>query len=107
MAAVPPDANTFPYPPRCDSLAHCIDGSGDLMAGNTRIFQPPPVTLLYKIIAVTDSARFHAHAHLPARWIRNIARHDLEIAAGTRDLCNFHLRHTIRMHLQRRGFSTD
>src|SRR2546428_8656640 len=73
MSTVPANANTLPFLPCRNVVAHCIDPSCDFMTWHTRILESGPETLFDKGIAMANATRFYFDAHLPRARLGDIA----------------------------------
>lgn len=92
MSTVPSDAHTLPSFPLSHVRTDGVDAPGNLVAGNTRIFDARPESIFDQLIAVADTAGFDLDPDLAAAGLRNGAIDDLKIATGFADLNGFHQR---------------
>jgi hypothetical protein len=90
MPAVPADTNTLPRLPQSYVRSNCIDASGDLVPGHTRVLNTRQQSLFHQRIAVTDAARFYLDTNLATVWLRDRTLDDFEISTWLADLNGFH-----------------
>ena len=93
MTAVPADTNFLTRLPVRHAGARFVDHTRDFVPRHTWVHKARPAAFLGEHIAVTDSARLHADPHVPGPGLRDLTLDDLEVRAGFRYLCHFHLRH--------------
>src|SRR5205823_384078 len=84
--AEPADAHAVAGLPLAHGGADLVDAAGDLVAGDARQCKSRKLPALYERVAVTDSTGFHLDADLSGGRIRHVALHQLERAAGLRNL---------------------
>jgi hypothetical protein len=93
VTAVPADADPLAFLPSGDAAADCVDDSGDLMPGHTRVLNAWPRSLLSKGVAVADTASLDLDAHRTGSGFGDFTFNNFQRPIGTSDLHDTHFRH--------------